>query len=444
MIRSTRHAVWILSLGLPLSVQIASAAVDSPLRVESRAAAPEETERHSTATQDVFDRMTAEQRHLFDRLSELASAGSPIPTLCWMEGTDPRIVEAFHAITSKGREHRFQQTSRWSFTATDGGGLGQGDPTNLTWSIVPDGTSTPSGVSNLVAAFDAQVPDWLSVLQAALDRWSELSGLNYIYEPNDDGVDLWSAPGVVGVRGDVRIAGAFIDGPSGVLGYNDFPNNGDMVLDTGDMTFFGNASDDHLGLRNTVAHEAGHGLGLLHVQSGSDAFLMEPFIQLTFDGPQLDDILGAQRHYGDRDEFPIENDDPLASTDLGLPAADGVLSRSGQSIDDDSDVDVHSFEVTTERPSVSSITVLPTGRVYMQGPQGGPESSYDSRSTLDLQFQLLDTDGMGVLGSASSTGPGEAEVLEPGPFPSVPGTYYVHTFTGVGKHDPDVRPRNRL
>jgi len=427
VIRSTRTVVWMLCFGILLSVQVASG-VDSPLRVDGGSAeASVESQSRSATAGDVLDRMTSEQRHLFDSLSELASAGSPIPTLCWMEGTDRFIVEAFDAI---GTTHPFQLLNRWTSTATDGGGLRQGDPTNLTWSIVPDGTVTPTGLSSLVAIFDAQIPSWLSLLQTALDRWGQLSGLNYLYEPNDDGVEMFTASGVLGVRGDVRIGGTFVDGQGGILGYADFPNVGDMILDTSDINFFRDPSDDYLRLRNVVTHEAGHGLGLQHVESSTDEFLMEPFISVSFDGPQLDDIRGAHRHYGDPEEFPVENDDPQDATDLGTPGPDGILSKTDQSIDDNDDVDVHSFDVGTERPTVTSITVFPTGRIYSQGPQGGGQAPLDSRSVLDLQFELLGTNGIDVLGSASSTGLGEAEVLEPGPLPEVPGTYFVRTFNG--------------
>jgi hypothetical protein len=155
---------------------------------------------------------------------------------------------------------------------------------------------------------------------------------------------------------------------------------------------------------------------------------MEPFISLSFDGPQLDDIRGAHRHYGDREEFPVENDEPLTATHLGIPDPDGILARIDQSIDDNNDVDVHSFDVTLDAASVTSITVLPTGRIYSQGPQGGGQAPLDSRAVTDLQFQLLGTNGIDVLGFASATGLGEAEVLNPGALPEVPGTYFVRTF----------------
>ena len=58
-------------------------------------------------------------------------------------------------------EQRFQLTGRWAASTMSGGGLQQGDPTILTWSIIPDGTKANwDGIqsgnfpSNLIARFD--------------------------------------------------------------------------------------------------------------------------------------------------------------------------------------------------------------------------------------------------------------------------------------------------
>ena len=83
--------------------------------------------------------------------------------------------------------------SRWSRTATDGSGLGQGDATTVTWSIVPDGTAVPamggisgesSDPSNLVSFLssiygtvtaDTNFTDevWFQHFESTFDRWSD-------------------------------------------------------------------------------------------------------------------------------------------------------------------------------------------------------------------------------------------------------------------------------
>ena len=107
---------------------------------------------------------------------------------------------------------------RWSTTATDGSGLGLGDPTTVTWSLMPDGSNIPGeGNSDLISFLDnvigagpggadlTQRP-WFPSFEASFGRWDELSGVTYVYEPNDDGANHNSLPGVLGVRGDARIA----------------------------------------------------------------------------------------------------------------------------------------------------------------------------------------------------------------------------------------------
>ena len=36
------------------------------------------------------------------------------------------------------------------------------------------------------------------MIEQSFDRWTELSGLEYVYEPNDDGVVNFSTGGVLG------------------------------------------------------------------------------------------------------------------------------------------------------------------------------------------------------------------------------------------------------
>ncbi|HEY6565666.1 MAG TPA: matrixin family metalloprotease, partial [Pirellulaceae bacterium] len=168
--------------------------------------------------------------------------------------------------------------NRWELTASGGTGT-QGSPMTLTWGFVPDGTPIPDPgfgggtSSDLIAALDqsfgaggggadlTQRP-WFEYFDRVFSRWAELGGGTYVYEPADDGAEVAGLEGSLGVRGDVRISGNVIDGASGILAYNYLPNNGDMVIDTGDMGFYSNNANDYLRLRNVLAHEHGHGFGL--------------------------------------------------------------------------------------------------------------------------------------------------------------------------------------
>ena len=116
-------------------------------------------------------------------------------------------------------------STRWT-NPTGGPSPNRGDGATITWSIVPDGTDVAGGAtgpSDLVAFMDGIYGDggattiadrpWFRLYEEVYESWSTLTGIEFIYEPNDDGAPQGGGNrGVLGVRGDVRIAGAFIDG----------------------------------------------------------------------------------------------------------------------------------------------------------------------------------------------------------------------------------------
>ncbi len=367
--------------------------------------------------------------------------GAPVPppAVCFATGTPIEVVQQTYErmafsqplnslVPPAGPDYVL--ANRWSATATDGGGLGQGDPTTLTWSIVPDGTWIPSGVgepssASTVRAFFAGIYGseavWIAVLQQVFDRWSELTGITYVYEPNDDGATFPDTAGALGWRGDIRIAGHPIDGNYGILAYNWYPNTGDMVIDVPD-SFYANTSGNSLRLRNVVAHEHGHGLGLKHVCPVSSTKLMEPYLATSFDGPQHDDILATNRFYGDRFEH---DDTPATAADLG---AVSDLTVDTLSIDDNADTDVLGFSVAAD--STLDAVVTPVGMTYLSGPQNSdgscsPGTPYDSLRIHDLALRVLDTDGVTELAAADLGGLGEAEQLVGIELPSGAGEYFV-------------------
>lgn len=371
--------------------------------------------------------------------------------------TDPTggtgTSEPFSAMTDAGFS-AFQQRNRWGSTATDGGGLSQGDATTITWSIVPDGTPVPgfgpesAAPSTLRASLDTiytSIDTWLPVFQQAFDRLSEVSGINYVYEPEDDGATFSSSnnfPGQLGVRGDVRISGHPIDNNSGILAYNFFPNVGDMVIDTADIEtgLFSNTNNNSRAFRNMLMHEAGHGLGFSHVESNDSRFLMEPFIDTSFDGPQFDDILGFHRGYGDFNEL-AGNDSVTQASDLGtLVGGETLTIGAGSttkaiaanqadflSIDGSSDVDF--FKFTVETSSTLSVSLEPLGPTYNQGPQGGSQSQFNAKRQSNLALAVLDQDGATVLESANGAPIGIAENISDLALPAE-GTYYLRVTGG--------------
>ena len=65
-------------------------------------------------------------------------------TFLWAPDTPQSVIdEAEDHFDELGDDNdgQFHDSQRWTRTATDGNGLQQGDPTTITWSIVPDGTN---------------------------------------------------------------------------------------------------------------------------------------------------------------------------------------------------------------------------------------------------------------------------------------------------------------
>ena len=371
------------------------------------------------------------------------------PATCFAPDTDQAVIDAFYEnrialANSLGvPDSRFNLGGRWSTTALSGGGLGQGDVTTLTWSYVPDGTTIGNGgcgvpdqgtfSSDFISFFngiyggpavagDFTTAPWHQVFVDMFDSWSNVSGLVFVYEPNDDGVTVVTGgSGVSGVRGDFRISGHQLDGNSGVLACNYFPNNGDMIIDTSDNFYSNNPGD---GTTNVLTHEIGHGLGISHVCPVQQTKLMEPFVTTAFLGPQEDDVLAINRHYGDPDGV---NDTSGTAVSLGNMANPITYNRTQRSIDDNSDVDYFSFEIS--EASVLSGTLTPTGTTYLSGVQNSNGScsagtNFNALTVADLQFEILDTDGTTILATGNANGAGVNESVSNVNLPSA-GIYFV-------------------
>lgn len=343
-------------------------------------------------------------------------------------------------------------------------GFSMGSPLTLTWGFLRDGTLTTSfngqtPASNFVAQFDAtfgagpggndfsQRP-WYTHFANSFDRWSQLSGLSYVYENADDGANqTGNNRGILGTRADVRIGGRNIDGQSGILAFNSFPNNGDMVIDTADMALYGQSANSFRFLRNVVMHEHGHGIGCEHCESSNASFLMEPFINTSFDGPQYHDILLAQRGYGDRLEKSnggLGNDTSANATSLGLLNMGGSFSLGNDarnlpvgatevdfvSIDDQTDTDVFSFSIGQAGTVNALLESL--GQTYQVGPQGGTQGAFNTAQRSDMTLTLLGSDGTTALFTSNVSSFGGNESLSF--FLANAGTYYLRV-TGVDNGD---------
>jgi len=351
------------------------------------------------------------------------SAPASMPAVCFAPGTDRAYVNRVYTDLQPGGPDapvvslfQFNPGDRWTQTA-NASGLGQGAPTLLTWSVPADGlnipsafSGDPSGPSTLRARLNSiygSQATWQPIIQQAFDAWAGRTGTSYVFV-NDDNA-AWGSPGFGTSRGDVRIAGRTIDGNFGILAYNFFPNNGDMVIDAPD-SFYSDTTFGSIRLRNVISHEHGHGLGIDHVCPIDETKLMEPFFSDAFTGPQHDDTLAGQRGYGDDYE---NNDTAATGTNLGV-FGNGSFTTANAGADDNSDLDYYRFTVPAGKQL--DVTLTPVGATYLEGPQlsngncsaGTP---FNSLILNDVAVQVIGTNGTTVLASANNQGPGGTEVL---------------------------------
>jgi hypothetical protein len=354
----------------------------------------------------------------------------------------------------------------WLTTASGSRPGGNGTAATITWSIVPNGTTTINSTtssatapSNLVSFMNTNfggnpaqtnltLQPWFHIFTDAFGRWSQLGGVNFVFEPNDDGV---SHPGdenngVLGVRGDIRLAGANITGSSSILAFTYLPPSGsDMVLDTTETSFFGNSSTNYINFRNTLMHELGHAFGVLHVSSTS-ALLMAPVIDTTFDGPQLDEVRAVQYFFGDANEKSnggLGNGTFARAISLGAIAPGGTKTIGAAanvptqaispaavdfvSISNVDDADFYSFSVSG--PTELSATLTPRGGEFEQASQGFTPTSFDANARNNLTLAMLATNGTTTLATANATPAGGVESIGGLILPAA-GTYFTR-ITGA-------------
>jgi hypothetical protein len=314
----------------------------------------------------------------------------------------------------------------------------------ITWTVVPDGTDIPDrngnpADSNLRAFLNGIYGNesvWLPIIESVFERWEALTGVDYQYEPADDGSYVLDTFGSAGVRADVRIGGLFIDGPGNVLAYN-----------TGD-TFYNILDSNSIRLRNVVAHEHGHGAGHFHVCPINATKLMEPTVAVPYDGPRADDIRGMHRQYGDVNE----PDDTLATgKSLGTLAPGQSVTRgptpapvvpfaSVLSIDAATEQDFHL--VTLSGAARLAVTLTPVGNFYDNAVQNSgacptgvagccTRSFSDSLRALNLDFEVLSSSG-GVLSTAALAGAGDPESAS---ITLAAGDYAIRVFASGGGDD---------
>ncbi len=298
--------------------------------------------------------------------------------------------------------------------------FGLGSTGDLTYSFPADGFFVPGGQGipdapganvlhqRLNTAFAPGGENaWKQVFQSVFGRWSEITGIHYQEIADDDGA--FGAGGSFG-RGDVRIVMKTIDGPGGILAYNMFPPNGDMVLDQAEN--WGNPVNLFRFAKNIISHEHGHGIGLNHNCPANGTKLMEPFLNTNFDGPQHDDVRGGQWLYNDRfgPAFVLGGSPTIPN--IGNVNVGEQVVVEEVAIRAPSDADRFGFNV--QASALVTVTLEPVGLTYPEGPQGPGcpmSSTINSLAIADLRLDLLEPNAQMILATADQTERGEAESI---------------------------------
>lgn len=367
------------------------------------------------------------------------------PEVCFAEGTSDHYMAAIkNALIRKygPGSDKYQLANRWTGTA--------GSNIVLTWSLVPDGLSIPGAFeptspSSLFARMNQLHANnqalWISKFQACFDRWEAISGIDFQRVTAagvdwDDGAS-WGQSGNDTTRGDIRISGHPLDGNFGVLAYAQYPNNGDIVMDTQEN--WGSGQPSSVFLRNTLMHETGHSLGIAHVCPINGTKLMEPALSTNFDGPRHDDVRAAQRHYGDDNET---DDSSATAFDLGTlsgtPVALGavpapaIANTSILSLDANGEQDWYKFTITGS--ANLAVTLTPVGLSYSNASQNQFTGQCNSSSTVNslamanLAFEVRSgATGATILTTVNAAASGAAETLSNFNLANA-GTYFVRVF----------------
>ncbi len=326
--------------------------------------------------------------------------GAPL-SACFAPGTDPEYAAAASQILYGAGPQGYTTYARWTSTSTDGATGGNGGPITLTYSFVPDySTGDPTTSNTIHATMDAKFGSratWKALFNDMFSDWADRTGIRFI-EVADDGAAWPNSPGVVNVRGDVRIVAFQMDGTYGVLAYNYYPSLGDMALDNAEP--WEDTTDNYRFTRNVLLHELGHGIGLQHVAPVDGTKLMEPYLGLGFDGPQDDDIRGANYYYGDPDE---PNATAGAAASVGSIASPVTLEN--RSLHSNSDADW--YYVGLSAGASLQVSATPVGAAYSVGPDGGTPTSIDTRTVNPLKIELYNEAGTVLLGDATASAAGQ-------------------------------------
>jgi hypothetical protein len=309
----------------------------------------------------------------------------------------------------------------------------------VTWGVSASGFATGPNIlnANLLSTF-GDLDRGREYVRQALASWRLHAGVRYT-EVADDNSAMSQLVGRSILRGDIRIGAISIS--SSILAYNAYPlGSGSTSLSGGDMclnanyflpAYFNNAGNEYRYLRNTVAHEHGHGLGLRHTVPCDTTKIMEPQVGGLINGIQIDDIRGGQRNYGDRFSGNNSLNNAVQLGSLTTPSLKSVhltsVSTNSFNGHNFSYLDWYSFTISSPQPVV--ISAEPYGGQYSTAPQstsggctGSPMIDIDAQATALLRVELRSPTNT-LLQFANAPARGSNATLNAGTLNA--GTYYI-------------------
>lgn len=237
------------------------------------------------------------------------------------------------------------------------------------YTIVPDGTSVFGTPSKLVSTLDMHFAyqgsraQWLRLVEGVGKRWHTATKVLQVSRymsasiPDfDDGAAWPTSDRAIGKRGPCRIAGVDLDGPGNLLGYAFFPPTSDILFDTTED--WGNPESSWRFLRNFLAHEFGHAVGIDHAMPEDGTKLMEPTLSMEIDGPQHDDVRTVKQLFHD-------------GVYIGFGTIP-LLFDTYYFSDDPGDLDGH----WASKPQASTLGLWPSGVVDRFGATGNLGQAY--------------------------------------------------------------------